>query len=133
MAWEGPQIIIPGLTASTDLSNRQFYFVRLSGAATVTTCTAPTDIPIGVLQNNPRSGAGAEVCTLGVTKVSSDEALTAGWFIGTSIDGQADRKIIGTDVTEYIAGQVIVATTAVGGIATVVVNCINPPRAVTSN
>ena len=132
MAYEGPQITIPGLTASADLSAKQYHFVKISGAGTVTVCAAATDVPVGVLQNAPTSGQAAEVCAMGVTKVSSDEALTAGWLIGTSGDGQADRKIWGTDTTEYIVGQVITATTAAGGIATAIVNCVVPVKAVTS-
>ena len=38
MAYEGAQICIPGLKASADLSAKQYYFVKLSGAGTVTVC-----------------------------------------------------------------------------------------------
>lgn len=129
MAYEGPQIKLPGLTASADLSAKQYYFVKMSGNNTVTVCAAATDKPIGVLQNAPVSGAEAEVCCIGVTKVSSDAALTAGNLIGTSGDGQADAKTPGTDTTEYTVGSVIVGSGAAAGLAVAVVNCAAPCRA----
>lgn len=134
MAYEGYQIVIPGLVAGEALTAKQFYFVKLSAANTVVVCDGATDAPIGVLQNAPDTGEAAVVCACGVTKVSSNEAITAGWLIGTSDDGQADRKIWGTDTTEYIVGQAITASTAAGGggIITAVIDCTTPVLAVTS-
>jgi len=129
MAYEGPQIKIPGLTASADLSAKQYYFVKVSGDKTVTVCAAATDKPIGVLQNAPESGEEAEVTVIGVTKISGDADLTAGDLIGTSGDGQADAKVPGTDTTEYIAGAVILGNSAAGGLITAVINCANISRA----
>ena len=129
MAIEIP-VLKPGIfTASADLSGKQFYFVKLSGAGTVTVCAAATDVPIGVLQNKPTSGQAAEVMMLGISKVSSDAALSRGNLIGTSGDGQADAKTPGTDTTEYVVGQVIEASTAAGGLATAAINCLTPVRA----
>lgn len=133
MATEGVLVAIPGITASADLSAKQYYFVKISGANTVDVCSGATDVPCGILQNTPTSGQAANVAFSGVSKVSSNEALTVGWLIGTSADGQADRKIIGTDVTEYYVGQVLTATGAAGGLATVLINCANPTLAVTGN
>lgn len=130
MAWEGPQPVkLMGFTASADLSAKQYYFVKLSGAGTVTVCAAATDVPVGVLQNAPASGGAAEIVALGVSKVSSDAALSRGNLIGTSADGQADAKTVGTDTTEYVVGQVLQATGAAGDLAVAMINCINPHRA----
>ena len=129
MATEGVLVKIPGLTASADLSAYQFYFMKISGANTVTVCASATDIPCGILQNVPVSGAAAEVAYAGVSKVSANEALTVGWLIGTSSDGQADRKIPGTDTTEFYVGQVLTATGAAAGLATVLFNCAVPTKA----
>lgn len=129
MAAEIP-VLKPGLwTASADLSGKQFYFVKMSGANTVTVCAAATDIPVGVLQNKPTAGQAAEVMSIGVSKVSSDAALSRGNLIGPSADGQADAKTPGTDTTEYIVGQVIGASGAAGGLATAMINCASPARA----
>lgn len=130
MAFEGPQPVrLPGFTAAADLSGKQFHFVKLSGAGQVTACSAATDVPVGVLQNKPTAGQAAEVVVVGVTKVSSDAALARGDLIGTSADGQADKKVPGTDTTEYVVGQVITASGAAGGLATALVNCASPHRA----
>jgi hypothetical protein len=128
MAFSGPQMSLTGVTASADLSAKQFYFVKMSGEKTVTVCAGATDKPIGVLQNNPESGEEATVCVVGMTKVSGDADLDYGMLIGTSGDGQADAKTPGTDTTEYICGQVIAGNGAAGGLITAFVNCANIGR-----
>lgn len=127
MAWEIPTLPWTA-KAGGDLSAKQFYFVKMSADNTVVVCAAATDIPAGVLQNNPASGGDAHVLSLGISKVSGDADLDAGHLIGTSGDGQADRKIAGTDTTEYIVGQVIEGNTAAGGLVTAMINCCNPVR-----
>ena len=129
MAFEVPILKIPGFKASADLSGKQFYFVEPSGAGTVNVCGAATDKAIGVLQNKPTSGQVAEIMAIGISKVSSDAALSRGDLIGPSADGQADAKVPGTDTTEYIHGQVLVATGAAGELATALINCANLARA----
>jgi hypothetical protein len=129
MAYEGFQIKVPGLTASADLSAKQYYFVKISGNRTVDVCSAVTDIPVGVLQNAPTSGQAAEVCGIGVTKVSGDADLTAGNVIGTSSDGQAAAYAAGTDTTKYACGLVVDDNTAAGGLLTAAINCWSPGRA----
>lgn len=130
MAIEGPQPLkLTGLTASADLSAKQYHFVKVSGVRTVTVCAAITDKPIGVLQNTPASGEAAEIVAVGVTKVSSDSAVTAGDLIGTSSDGQADTIAAGTDTTVYVAGQALDSTNAAGGLVTALINCAAPARA----
>ena len=133
MAFEGSQICIPGLIAGEDMTAAQYYIVKLSAANTVIVCDGATDVPIGVLQNAPDSGEAATVCSAGVTKISSNEAFTFGWLVGTSSDGQADRKIWATDTTEYIIGQAITASGAAAGLITAYIDCAVPVLAVTSN
>lgn len=128
MAYEIPVLKPAIFTAGADLSSSQYYFVKQSGQ-TVVACAAATDIPIGVLQNAPTSGQAAEVMIIGISKVSSDAALSVGNLIGTSGDGQADAKTPGTDTTEYVVGRVIGASGAAGGYATAVINCASPARA----
>lgn len=124
MAYEGEQNTIPGLTASADLSAKQFYLVKMSGEKTVTVCAATTDKPIGVLQNAPVSGDTAVVCAVGLTKVSGDADLNYGDSIGTSSDGQA-AAYTASDTTKYIIGQVIEGNSAAGGLVTAFVCCPN--------
>jgi hypothetical protein len=115
--------------AGADLSGKQYYFVKLSASRKVIVCAAATDLPIGVLQNKPTSGRSAQVMVIGKTKVDSDAALAAKTLIGPASDGQADPKVPGTDTTEYICGQVVLASAAAGDMAEAVINCANPARA----
>lgn len=112
MAYEGAQIKVGQWTASADLSAKQYYFVKMSGANTVDVTSAITDKTIGVLQNTPSSGQAAEVCVFGITKVVADGNLTAGNLIGTSSDGQADAIVAGTDTTVYVVGQALESAAA---------------------
>lgn len=130
MAFEVPVLKVPGLVAAADLSTKQFYFVELTAAGTVNVCGAATDKAVGVLQNKPdAAGRVAEVMVIGITKVSSDAALSRHDLIGPSADGQADAKVPGTDTTEYVHGQVLIATGAAGELATALINCATPVRA----
>ncbi len=125
---EGQQLNVSAI-AGADLSARQYHFVKWSANGTVVLCAAATDIPAGVLQNAPVSGDAANICVVGETKIVGDADLDAGQLIGTSGDGQADRKIPGTDTTEYIVGSVKHGNTAALGLITAVVNCASPSRA----
>lgn len=116
------------LPAGADLSAKRFYFVKRD-ANTYILCTGATDVPAGVLQNKPELGEDCEVIALGPTKVVADAALSIGYLIGTSADGQADRKIPGTDTTEYVVGMALEAATAAGDVIGAFVNCFTPHRA----
>lgn len=124
-------IYIQSFAITTDLSSHQFKFVKLSAERTVVICAAATDIPIGVLQNKPDNSIEkvAEVMVIGKTKLNSDAALTVGNLIGTSSDGQADAKTPGSDTTEFICGQVTLASGAAGERAEAIINCAAPARA----
>lgn len=128
MAYKGSQPFKISLTAGADLSAKQYFFVKLNGSGNAIVCAAATDVPVGVLQNNPTSGQTAEVVVIGMTKISADAALSIGDFIGTSGDGQADAKTNGTDTTEYVVGRMLTATGAAAVIGTAMVNCANPHR-----
>lgn len=128
MAVEGMVALKDSRVAGADLSAAQYKFVEMGSDGTVTVCNAVTDVPYGVLQNNPVSGAMAEIVIIGLTKVSSDAGLTAGALIGTSADGQAAAYVAGTDTTKYIVGLVRNGTSNAAEMATAVVNCAAPSR-----
>lgn len=129
MAWEVDGVVkLPGFTASADLSAKQYYAVKISGAGTVTVCAATTDIPVGILQNAPTSGQNAEICVVGISKINCDAALSRGAQIGTAADGQLAAYAAGTDTTKYNIGTVLVASGGAGEITTAMVNCANPAR-----
>jgi len=129
MAYKGSTPLKISLEAAADLSAKQFYFVKVDSNGKAAVCAAATDVPIGVLQNDPTSGKIAEITVIGLTKISSDAALNEGDLIGTSADGQADAKTPGTDTTNYVVGQMVTATGAAGVIGSALVNCANPHRA----
>jgi len=113
MAYESPAIDLGTLTAAADLSDKQYYFVKLASATTVNVCSAITDLPIGILQNKPdASGKQAVVRIFGISKASADGTLTAGRWIGTSADSQAAGITPGSDTTVYVMGQAIQAASA---------------------
>ena len=123
MAYEAAQIKLGQLSASADLSAKQFHFVKLSAATTVDVCSGVTDKPIGILQNSPASGQQAEICIFGITKVVSDGTTAAGNLIGTSADGQA-AVYTSSDTTKFICGQAIEAGAA-GEVVTMFLNITN--------
>lgn len=131
MAWEsGPSVKLPGFTAAADLSTAQYKWVKITGAGVVNLCTAVTDIPCGVLQNAPRSGEAAEITALGVSKIVSSAGLAVNALIGTTTGSLAVAKTVGTDVTHYVGGKVIVASANANELAVATINCLAPSRAV---
>lgn len=115
------------LEAGEDLSAKQFRFVKISSGKAVA-CAAATDVPIGVLQNDPKSGQEATIVVVGGTKIVSSASIAAGIKIGTDSNGKADAKVAGTDTTEYTVGQVILGAGADDEYLTAVVNCAAPAR-----
>lgn len=121
MAYEIPAFTFT-LEAGADLSAHQYKFVKLtSGKAAA--IAAATDLPIGVLQNKPTSGQAATIMQHGITKLQADAALTVDLLIGTSADGQADAKTLGTDTTEHTVGVVLEAAAAAGNLCTALISC----------
>lgn len=105
--------------AAADLSNSQYLFVELASATTVSVCNNASDIPVGVLQNDPTSGHAATVRKLGLSKVVSDgsgTAIAVGDKVGTNGSGKAVKK---TANQAYYAGIARSASTADGVIITV--------------
>lgn len=129
MAYEASQPLKHTFVAGESLATKRYHFVKLSADNTVVACTAVTDVPIGVLQNNPASGSECEVVIVGITKVIADEALTFGNAIGTSADAQAQAVTVGTETTVYLAGRILAGAGAAGRVATAVINCAAAGRA----
>ncbi len=115
--------------AGADLSTKQYTFVKLNASGEVIAAAAATDIPIGVLQNNPASGAEASVTIVGGTKIVAGAAIGEGALVGTSSTGKAVALVAGTDTTKYVVGTLLTESGADGDIVSAVVNCANPGRA----
>ncbi len=124
MAFEGPQIRIPGLKAGADLSaaSNQFKFVKLDANGDVVLASVAGEAVVGVLQNTPASGAEAIVAAAGVTKLQADGALNEGDKLATSADGQALAAL----GTHNVVGQALTASGAAGEVIAALVNCMSP-------
>jgi hypothetical protein len=116
------------LVAAADLSSSQYRFVKLDSAGKAAACSAATDRPIGVLQNNPTSGNVAEVLVAGGTKLVLGGTVTEGQIVSPSSTGTAVTIAPGTDTTKYICGSALTEGVS-GDIISAVVNCANAGRA----
>ena len=107
--------------ASAALTAKQFYIIETPIAAaskgnlpTATICNNAGDVPWGVLQDKPASGAVGTVWRDGVSKVVSDgsgSAIAIGDFVGTDGSGKAVKKSSDAD---YIIGKALEASSADG-------------------
>lgn len=120
--------VVLSIEAGADLSTKQYTFVKLSGT-TVISAAAATDLPIGVLVNDPASGETAAVAVSGIVKLKASAAITAGALVGTTSTGLGVALTAGTDTTKYILGRAVTAAGAANDIITVAVNCANIARA----
>ncbi len=120
--------VVLSIPAGADLSAKQYTFVKLSGS-TVISAAAATDLPIGVLLNDPASGETAAVAVSGVVKLKASAAISVGALVGTTSTGLGVSLPAGTDTTKYILGRAVTAAGAANDIITVAVNCANISRA----
>lgn len=120
--------VVLSIPAGADLSAKQYTFVKLSGS-TVISAAAATDLPIGVLLDDPASGETAAVAVSGVVKLKASAAIAVGALVGTTSTGTGVTLVAGTDTTKFILGRAITAAGAAGDIITVAVNCANISRA----
>ena len=129
MATELPGFKLTGHFAGEDLSGAQYRFVKLDAARDVVRCTAITDRPIGVLQNDPTEGEEAEIMVTGRSKVVADGAILVDAELGTSADGEADSIASGTDTTVFVVGRALDAAAGAGVIISALIDCFAPNRA----
>lgn len=124
MAFELPILILPGQVAGSDFSTGngygstgQYLITKSSGANnTHVPCTATTDRPTGISQNNPASGGALGVMSIGVSKVLiGTGGLTAGDEYGTDTQGKAVRKAASNTGANF--GQFVLGTVLEGGAA----------------
>lgn len=127
MAYEIPAVTL-SFPANADLSAKQYYAVKLVSGGKVDVCSAVTDVPIGILQNNPNAADKvAEVMVFGISKVNSDAAIAVGNQLGTAADGQLAVYAPGTDTTKYILGIAVLASSNAGELASALI-CGVPHR-----
>jgi hypothetical protein len=116
------------LKAAADLSAYQYHGVKMSANRTVNVISAITDVPVGVLQNDPNAAnKGAEVLVQGRTVIVAGETIAAGNLIRFDANGHAAIWAPGTDTTAYVAGQCIKGGDS-GEYIEAIINCANPAR-----
>jgi len=125
MAFDGQQVNPPGIVAGVDLYAAQYQIVKLSAAKTVILCSAVTDVPFGVLQNTPRAGQAASICTHGTSKLVVGATVAFANIVGSDVNGRAVAYAPGADTTKYAVGTVIEPGAAALGVATVQVDISN--------
>ena len=109
MAYTEAKIQLGSLSAASDLSAKQYHFVKLASATTVDIVSASTDTPIGVLMNKPAAGESAEICVFGIAKVKAHGSVTFGQVLGTSSAGKAEAN---PGATQKVVGQAIQGASA---------------------
>lgn len=133
MAVEGAQPLKITLEAATDLSSKQYYFIKKDANGRATPVTAATDVIVGVLQNKPKGlGQTAEVVVSGKTKMVSAGVIAIQANIGPDATGKAQSVtptglggayVQGTKLSAGYLDQTSAA--AAGDVISAVVNCTN--------
>lgn len=126
MAYQLANFDIGTMTASADLSAKQFHLVYVSGDNTVTFTASAGASYIGILQNAPGEGEAAIVRVQGLSKlVAGTGDLTANDAVQTHTDGTGITAASG----DYSSAIVIIgaaagenATVAIGGPAVTQLN-----------
>jgi hypothetical protein len=121
MATQTPGINIGSQLAGADLRTAQFKFVKLNGSGQVVIASAAGEKVLGVLQNKPNTGEVADVMLIGVTKLISGAAVTAGALVMTDANAKA---ITAATTGSTIAGWAL--ETAGSGAADVITVVLAP-------
>jgi hypothetical protein len=117
------------LKAAADLTAAQYCFVKLDASGNAALCTAATDKPIGVLQNQPISGKEASILVEGGTKLKASAVIAIGASVGTTTSTTGAVTLVqGTDTTKYIVGTALTAAAAANDIISAVVSCASAGR-----
>ena len=111
-AYEGAQLREGTLKAAADLSSKQYHFVKLASATTVNVCSAITDVPIGILQNDPESGETAVITIFGISKMVADGTITGFGIHMHHTGGEYTirQRLSGTDDTNFETAALILNT-----------------------
>jgi hypothetical protein len=121
MAYEIPGFQISAVAAA-DMAANQFKFVKITASNTFNLVAAASDMPAGVLQDNPRAGEPGNIMVMGVTKVKMTAAQTIPARIGSAATGLGILATTGG----YVGGQLLEASGGAGVVSTALINCATP-------
>lgn len=106
------------MTAAADLSAKQYFIVDVTADKQVNLASSAGQAVMGVLQNDPISGAAAIVRTGGVSKV---EVGTGGLSAGDLVQANANGEAIAAATGDYTVGMCLIGAAA-GEVATILVS-----------
>jgi hypothetical protein len=87
MSTQNPQLL-SGLKAGADLRTHQYKFVKINGDNQVILCAAATDVPLGILQNDPNTNEEAVVAIGGTSKFWCAGALAVQVKVATDANAK---------------------------------------------
>jgi len=104
-------IFTESFVAGEDLTDNQYHGVKLNGNRTIDLIDADTDIPAGILLDEPDDAEVGLVMIVGRCPVVVGEAIVAGAYFCFDADGHAEPWDI-TDTDQRPAGIVTVGAAA---------------------
>lgn len=115
--------------ATEDISDEQWYGMKMTASGEVTRCTADTDKPVGILTNKPSAdGRPAQVLVIGRCPiVAGEDSIDYDDLIRIDSDGKAAIFTPGTHTTYYCIGRCIKGGDD-GEKIIVMVNCATPVK-----
>ena len=116
--------------ASADLSAKQYTFVKVHTVTNqVAAVSSASDIPLGILMNQPTSGQEAEVAMPGGgAKLICDASVIQGSFISTGADGKGELATLASGVYVAAIADAIGTTTTADDAIPVIVAAFSADR-----
>lgn len=100
MAFEIPGQMLGVLEAAADLSEKQFYCVKIDSNGAIALAGAG-EAAVGVLQNKPVAAEAAEVMVMGTTKAVAGAAISKGALVASDANGKLKAAVLGkTDTSD---------------------------------
>lgn len=127
MSWENA-IVKQTWPAAEDLTNDQYRWVVLTASGTIRRPDGASEIPLGILQNAPVSGAEAVVAVLGFSKLQMSEIAAVSAYVGLEYVSATDAGK-GKDMSGDLAkahALVVEASGAEDDLATVFIGYHTP-------
>jgi hypothetical protein len=105
------------MLAGADLSTKQYFVVVVSADKTVALASSAGESALGILQNDPISGAAAKVRTGGVSKA---KVGTGDIAAGDGVQTDATGAVIAAATGDFTLGKCLIGASA-GEFATILV------------
>lgn len=107
------------IPVSVDMSAYQYCWVKVDADGLLTPITAITDVPIGILQNDPAVvGEVGNVMVIGQSKLKMDAVCDEGAILAPHDNGSGQVAV----ATQYPGAQALEACTAQNELISVLVN-----------